>query len=126
MSVPCMLIITTRTSGPNTNTTSNASAGTSMAAPITRFFATRTFVARLPRLAVPRGVFDESVDDTIFPCFLSSLSWPPRLLAWESPFYVSLLWHAPVKIPDAAVRIIDFFSVYCWFSWTVPSLERSQ
>ena len=65
MSVPCMLIITTRTSGLNTNTTSNANAGTSMTAPVRRFFATRTFAVRPPCVLAPCGDCDEWVDDAI-------------------------------------------------------------
>lgn len=65
MSVPCMLIITTRTSGPNTNTTSNANAGTSMTAPVRRFFATRTFAVRPPCVLAPCGDCDKWVDDAI-------------------------------------------------------------
>ena len=71
MSVPCMLIMATRTSGPNTNTTSNANAGTSMAAPTVRFLAARTFVTRPPRVLATRGDFGDLVDDTISRVFLS-------------------------------------------------------
>ncbi|MFR4548429.1 MAG: hypothetical protein ACLT4Y_09055 [Bifidobacterium breve] len=126
-----MLIITTRTSGPNTNTTSNANAGTSMTAPIRRFFATRTFAVRPPRVLAPCGDCDEWVDEAIsrFLSFSGSGVALPRAMGY-TPFTSFGCDPCPFPMPDAVYQVADLLLYSLLLDslllGATPSSERSQ